>query len=518
MQKSSFVKSGFVISFMTFVSRVFGLIRDVVIAKYFGASTGSDAFFVAFRIPNFLRRLFAEGAFSQAFVPILSHSRINDNAHQTQILINHIGAYLLKVLFITTVVAIIIAPLIILIFAFGFYTDSVKFNLASDMLRITFPYLLFISLTAFFGAILNVHNRFGVVAFTPVLLNISLILSALYLGDYLEMPIMALPIGVFLGGIAQFLWQIPFLKKIDALPDIRFVLRKNKHHPAIAKLKRKMLPAMFGVSIAQINLLIDTLIASFLITGSISWLYYADRLLELPLALIGISLATLSLTKLSAHIASSDTQSFKNTIDKALSLAIILGLPASTSLIILAQPLIITLFQYDSFTVLDGINSAYALMAYAAGLLMLIFVKILAPAFYALGNIKTPVKIGVVAMLVNIVFNLILVWFLAHIGLALATSISASVQAFLLFFILKKQGHYQISKGLKRLSIQVLIATLAMAIYLVFINSFLGSYINLDLLIRIFYLSVSIIPAIIMYFLILLIFNKYYENSTLYKT
>lgn len=503
--KHSFLKSGLVISLMTFLSRILGLVRDIVIARYFGVSTGTDAFFVAFRIPNFLRRLFAEGAFSQAFVPILADSKAKQTAEKTQVLINSIGTYLLKILVIITIIAVLIAPLIILVFAFGFYSQPEKFSLASTMLRITFPYLLFISLAAFLGAILNVYQRFAVPAFTPVLLNISLILSAVFLSRYFAEPIMALAWGVLLGGIAQLLFQIPFLKKIKRLPRLRW--QKIVPHPAINTLKKRMLPAMFGVSVTQINLLIDTIIASFLITGSISWLYYADRLLEFPLALIGISLATLSLTKLSEHFAKQDRLTYQHTLSKALNLGLMIGLPAMVALIVLAEPLMITLFQYENFSPKDAHQSALALMAYALGLVVLIFVKILAPAFYAIGDVKTPVKVGVVAMVSNIFLNLMLVNYLGHIGLALATSLAAVINAFLLYHYLVRDKIYQLPRSFYQLGLQSLLATIIMlgSIYGFGLSTL--NYAQLDVYYRIVYLGTTIVLGIATYFLSLFLFG-----------
>ena len=495
--QTSFLKSGITITAMTFFSRILGLIRDVIIARLFGASAGSDVFFIAFKIPNLLRRLFAEGAFSQAFIPILADSKAHQTKEETQILINHIGSYLLKILMIITIIAIVIAPIIIMIFAFGFYSQAEKFDLATQMLRITFPYLLLISLTAFSGAILNTHNQFAAPAFTPVLLNLSLIFSALFLAPYFEMPILALAWGVLLGGIIQLLFQIPFLKKIGHLP--KFSLKNMTTHPAIKTLKTRMLPAMFGVSVGQINLFIDTIIASFLITGSISWLYYSDRLLELPLALIGISLATLSLSKLSQHYTKKDTKVFKQTLDKALTIAVIFGFPAMVGLILLAQPLIITLFAYENFSAYDAKQSSLSLIAYGSGLLVLIFVKILAPAFYAMGDTKTPMKIGVIAMISNIFLNLALVYYLAHVGLALATSLSATINAGLLYYYLVKKSIYTLSATFYKLCLQVLFASVIMAVFIDYTALNVVDYLQADVWQRMINLTQMIVLSIMVY-------------------
>jgi putative peptidoglycan lipid II flippase len=494
----SFLKSSGIVTIMTFISRILGLIRDYFIAKYFGANGLTDAFLVAFRIPNFLRRLFAEGAFSQAFVPILSEARANNTEAEVQNIINHIGTKFLKILIIITLIAVITAPIIIFMFAWGFYfnEDLTKFNLASDMLRITFPYLLLISLVAFSGSILNTYDKFAVPAFTPIFLNLSMILSSVYLSQYLATPIMALAWGVLIGGILQLLFQIPFLLKIQKLPKLT-----KGNHKAVKTLKKRMLPALFGVSVSQINLLIDTMIASVLVSGSVSWLYYSDRLLELPLALIGIALATVALAKLSKHYANKNKQQFTRTIDYALKLGILLGLPACVGLVLLAEPLIITLFQYDAFSVFSAHQSALSLIAYGSGLMAFITVKILAPVFLARGDTKTPVKAGVIAMLSNVILNIIFGYYFDHVGLAVATSISALINASLLYFYLKKQSIFYFSKDLIKIFFKVLIASLIMAVFILNFDKTISIYLDANAIFRMLTLAITIGLSIIIYFL-----------------
>lgn len=500
----SFLKSSSIIAAMTFISRILGLVRDYFIARYFGANALTDAFLVAFRIPNFLRRLFGEGAFSQAFVPILAEAKANNTQVEVQNIINHIGTKFLVVLIAITAVAVIIAPVIIFMFAWGFYfsSDPMQFNLAADMLRITFPYLLFISLTAFSGAILNTYDQFAIPAFTPVLLNISMILSAVYLSEYLDTPIMALAWGVFFGGIAQLLFQIPFLIKIKKLPKLAL-----GDHQAIKTLKKRMLPALFGVSVSQINLLIDTMIASVLVSGSVSWLYYSDRLLELPLALIGIALATVSLAKLSHHFANKNDEKFVQTINNALTIGLLLGLPACVGLVLLAEPLIITLFQYDQFDAFAALQSSLSLMAYGSGLMAFIFVKILAPVFLSRGDTKTPVKIGVIAMISNVFLNIILGFYFAHVGLAIATSISALLNASLLYYYLNKQSIFNISSDLYQTFFKALVASFIMAVFLLIFGSEVGLYLKAGVGSRITLLGTTIMLAIIVYFSSLKLLN-----------
>ena len=504
----SFIRSSSIVSAMTFISRILGLIRDFVFARLFGANELTDAFLVAFRIPNFFRRLFAEGAFSQAFLPILAETKANESDEEVQLVINHIATKLLSVLMIITLIAVIVAPLIILIFAWGFYfkSDPTQFNLSSDMLRITFPYLLLISLTAFSGSILNTYDNFMIPAFTPVLLNISLILSAIFLSQYLSTPIMALAWGVLIGGVSQLAFQIPFLRKIKKLPKLKF-----GHHKALTTLKKRMLPALFGVSVSQINLLIDTMIASTLIAGSVSWLYYSDRLLELPLALIGIALATVALAKLSNFHALKDTENFTKTINKALLIAIIFGFPACLGLILYSKELIITLFQYGEFDANSAIKTSYSLQAYGSGLMAFIAVKIFAPIFLSRGDTKTPVKAGIIAMISNIVLNLILVQFFGHIGLAAATSISAFLNATILYFYLINQSIYKFDAALYKMLSKVIFAVIIMSLYILFFDSNTDTYYDLTIIERSGFLFKSIVISASIYFLSLYIVGVRYK-------
>ncbi len=493
----SFLKSSSIVTVMTFLSRILGLVRDYFVARYFGASGLTDAFLVAFRIPNFLRRLFGEGAFSQAFVPILADAKAKHNEAEVQNVINHIGTKFLTVLVVLTVIVVVIAPAVIFMFAWGFYFDAdpIKFNLASDMLRITFPYLLLISLTAFAGSILNTYDKFAVPAFTPVLLNVSMILSAIYLSEHLDTPIMALAWGVLIGGILQLLFQIPFLLKIRKIP--RLVRGK---HEAVKTLKKRMLPALFGVSVSQINLLIDTMIATVLVSGSVSWLYYSDRLLELPLALIGIALATVALAKLSGHFANQDEDKFTHTVDYALKIGLILGMPACLGLVLLAEPLIITLFQYGEFDAFAARQSSLSLMAYGAGLMAFITVKILAPVFLSRGDTKTPVKVGVIAMMTNVFLNLILAYYYAHTGLAVATSLSAVLNASLLYYYLKQQGIFSLSQDFLKMFFKVLLATIIMSIFILNFNQDTNHYLNADAWHRVLIITGIVSASIVIYF------------------
>lgn len=442
-----------VVSVMTFISRILGFLRDIVIARLFGAGLGADVFFVAFKIPNFLRRLFAEGAFSQAFIPVLAEYR-EQGDKPLKALIAQTSGTLAVILMLITFVGMVAAPIIIMIFAPGFIADTYKLSLAGELLRITFPYLLFISLTALAGSILNSFGKFAVPAFTPVFLNLSLIGAAIWLSPQLEEPVTALAWGVFIGGVVQLLFQLPFLLKINALPKPRWGWRSE----GVRKITRLMIPAMFGVSVSQINLLLDTLLASFLVTGSISWLYYSDRLVEFPLGVFGIALSTVILPSLSKKHAKQSDDSFSNTIDWALRWVFIIGTPASIGLIALSQPLLTTLFQYGEFGADDAYQASLSLMAYGLGLLPFILIKVLAPGYYARQDTKTPVKIGIIAMISNMILNVILMIYLAHVGLALATGLSAALNASLLYIGLRRRGVYTPNTGWATFALKLVLA------------------------------------------------------------
>lgn len=462
-------KSTAVISVMTFISRIFGYIRDAVIFIFLGATGSTDAFFVAFRIPNFLRRLFAEGAFSQAFVPVLSEYKEKHSEQEMKNLVNHVSGVLALILLMITIVGVLLAPLLIYVFAPGFADEPKRFELAGEMLRITFPYILFISLTALSAGILNTFNHFAVPAFTPTFLNLSLIAATLWLAPHFEQPVIALAWGVFIAGIAQLLFQIPFLSRLGLLP--RFSLHGASD--GVRKIGRLMLPAIFGSSVVQINLLINTLIASFLAVGSISWLYISDRFVELPLAIFGVATATIILPRLSKQYVNQSTSGFNQTLEWALKLSIFIAIPCTVGLVLLAKPILISLIQYREFTLLDTNMASLSLVTYALGLPAFILIKVLAPGFYSRQDTKTPVKIGVIAMLCNIILNLAFLWIWTtyslpgpHAALALATSISAYINAILLFIMLKKSVSISMQTGWMKYLVQVSTASILMMIAL----------------------------------------------------
>ncbi len=454
-------KSTLTVGAMTTISRVFGLIRDIVIARLFGAGAEVDAFIVAFRIPNFLRRLFAEGGFSQAFVPILAEYKEQRDEAAVKALVGQTSATLGLVLFLVTLVGIIAAPILITVFASGF--NEAKHVMATDMLRITFPYILFISLTAFAASILNTYKHFAVPAFTPVLLNLSLIGCAIWLAPMMEVPITALAWGVLIAGIVQLLFQFPFLFRLKLFPKPGL----NKDKQGVNRILTLMLPTLFAVSIVQINLLVDTIFASFLVDGSISWLYYSDRMVEFPLGIFGIALATVLLPNLSSEHAKKATEKFSSTLDWALRWVFLIATPAAVGLAVLAVPLLTTLFQYDEFTSYATIMSGKSLLAYSLGLPAFILIKIFATGFFSRQDTKTPVKVGAIAMVANIGFNFLLIGLFQHAGLALATSLSACLQAILLFYLLRKEGVYIPVSGWFKFLLQIFAAVTAMA-YLIF--------------------------------------------------
>ncbi len=443
---------------MTLLSRILGFARDIIIAQGFGAGAGTDAFFVAFKVPNFLRRLFAEGAFSQAFVPVFSEYKAQ-RPRELLGLARSVAGTLGWTVLLASLAGTLAAPWVAALFAPGFLRDPAKHALTAEMLRITFGYLFFISLTALAGGMLNTYGRFAVPGLTPVLLNLSLIGCALFLAPYVDPPALALAFGVLLGGVLQLAFQLPFLHRLGLLGVPRFDLR----HPGVQRILRLMLPALFGVSVAQVNLLIDTLIASFLVTGSVSWLYYADRLMEFPLGVFGIALGTVVLPSLSRQHAERDPKAFSTTLDWALRLVALIGIPAALGLALLAGPILATLFQYGAFTPHDAAMARLSLMAYALGLPAFILIKVLAPGFYARQDTRTPVRIAAAAMLANLALNLLLVFPLKHAGLALATSLAAGLNALLLFRALRRQKVYVPERGWGRLALQVLGGCLAMA-------------------------------------------------------
>ncbi len=461
---TSLLQQTMTVSSVTVLSRITGLGRDVAIAIFVGAGQSADVFFVAFRLPQFLRRLFAEGAFAMAFVPVLSEYR-QKHSNEVHALINRVFAILTSALLAVSAVAMVASPVIIAVFATGFLLDDAKFNLASSALRITFPYLLFISLVGFAGAIFNSYQRFLVPAMTPIILNLSLIGGAFFAVPLFDEPALAMAWVVLFAGCAQLLLQIPFLHRMRLIPHPIIDIQ----HPGVRRIFTLMLPALFGVSVGQINLLIDTIIASFLPVGSISWLYFSDKVMELPLGIFAVAIATVMLPVLSLTNAQGNSKQYQRTINWGLTLALTIGLPAAVALIILAHPIAITLFQYRELSAADAHRIGMGVIAYTAGLIAFITIKVLAPGYYARQDMKTPVRYGVVAMIANTLLNFILVyplhywWDKGYIGLAIATSLAAFINSGLLLYGLIRRGHLSLERNLAIAMVRALAATAIMA-------------------------------------------------------
>ncbi len=444
------------VSGMTLLSRILGFVRDFIIARVFGAGMMTDAFFVAFRLPNLLRRLFAEGAFSQAFVPVLADYRNRRGEAETKTLIDRVSSVLFLILIGVCALGMAGAPLLIAVTAPGFSADAGKFALTVEMTRVTFPYILFMSLVAVAAGILNTWSRFALPAFTPVLLNLAFIGMALFAAPWFDPPIMALAWAVFLGGALQLAIQLPALARIGMLPRFDPAWRDE----GVQRILKLMAPAVLGVSVSQISLLINTVFASFLVSGSVSWLYYADRLMEFPAGLLGAALGTILLPSLAKTHSSGDSVEFSALLDWGLRLTLMLTLPAALALAILAVPLLSTLFQYGAFSADDVLRTREALVAYSVGLAGLILVKVLAPGFYARQDIRTPVRIAIFTLLLTQAMNLAFIGWLQHAGLALSIGLASCVNAFLLWRGLRRSGSYMPQPGWIGFSVRLLLALL----------------------------------------------------------
>jgi len=452
------------VSGMTLLSRILGFARDFVIARAFGAGLATDAFFVAFKLPNLLRRMFAEGAFSQAFVPILGEYKNKRSEEDTRTLIDHVASLLSMALFAVTTIGIATAPILVWVSAPGFAADVGKFELTVTLTRIAFPYIFFMSLVALSGGILNSWSRFALPAFTPVLLNLAFIGMALFAAPYFDPPVLVLGWAVFLGGLLQLAIQIPALKKIAMLPRPSLNWRAAWADPGVRRIARLMGPAMIGVSVSQISLLINTIFASFLKSGSVSWLYYADRLMEFPSGLLGAALGTILLPSLSRYHASNNPVEYSRLLDWGLRLTLLLAAPAALALAILAVPLISELFYHGAFAADDVFRTREALVAYTVGLTGMILVKVLAPGFYARQNIRTPVRIALISLAATQAMNLAFVagLDLGHAGLALSIGLAACLNAVMLYRGLRHLEIYQPQAGWLIFSSKLLLALIAM--------------------------------------------------------
>lgn len=450
---------------MTLLSRILGFARESVIARVFGVSAATDAFYVAFRIPNFLRQLFSEGAFATAFVPVLSEYKAKRTPEELKELVDHVAGTLAAVLLVLTALGVLGAEVLITIFAPGYWNQPEKYRLACELLRITFPYILFVSLTGLAAGVLNTHRRFAVPALTPILLNLAMIAAALLLTPYFAEPITALAVGVFLGGVIQLLVQIPALKRLNLLPRPIW----GWHYAGVQRVIKLMIPTMFGASVAQINLLVDTIIATALMTGTVSWLYQADRLIQFPQGVFGVALATVILPHLSGRHAKEDHRGFSRSLDWGLRTALVIAVPAMVSLVVLAEPVLWSVFGYGKYTARDVQMAAWSLSTLALGLPAFVCVKVLAPGFFSRMDTKSPVRAGIASMVANIVLNALLVGaafyfgFVApHAGMGVASALAGYLHATLLYRWLRRDQVYQPEPGWGKFALQLGTASLVL--------------------------------------------------------
>ncbi len=499
----AFLRNTTIVGLLTLLSRVTGVIRDMVYLISFGAGPLMDAFLVAFKIPNFLRRLTAEGAFSQAFVPVISEYKVRRPHAEVRELVAGVSGVFGVVLFVITLIGVIAAPVLAFVFAPGFRADGDRFDLTIEMLRFTFPYMFFISLVALGSGVLNSYGRFAVPALNQTLLNIVMIVAAGVVAPYFEKPGVVLAVGVFVAGVVQLIAQFPALRALGLLPRPRF----DRAHEGVRRIARLMLPGIFGSSVAQVSLLLDTIIASFLMVGSVTWLYSADRLVEFPMGVFSIALATVILPGLSSHHAEKSPEKFNATLDWALRLTLTIVTPAAVGLLMLSFPLIATIFGYGAFNDRDVLMCSYALMAYSLGLIGFSLVKVLAPGYFARQDTKTPVKVGLIALAINMTFNIAVVvpaflsgFAIPHVLLAVSTGLSALVNAALLFRGLRHDGIYQPTAAWRQLLPQIGLASVAMAGFLWWVSGDWSAWTDWPATQRALWLTVSVVGGAVVYF------------------
>ena len=500
----SLLRSSLLTGSMTMASRVLGLIRDIVLASVLGAGGAMDAFAIAQKIPNFFRRLFAEGAFSQAFIPVLSEYREKGTQAAVKELVDKVAGCLGSILLLITVIGVAGAVGFAYIFGYGYADEPEKFSLLTDLVRITFPYLMLISLTGFAGAILNSYDRFAIPAITPVFLNVFMIAAALLAADFFPNPAYALAWSIIAAGVFSLLFQLPFLRQIHLLPSPRL----DWSHPGVKRILMLMTPALFGVSVSQLNLLLDSTIATMLGDGAVSWLFYSDRLVELPLGVFGVAIATVIMPGLSRLSAAQSGEKFSHMLDWAIRFVVLIALPATLALIILAEPILYTLFYHGEMTSNDILMSSYSLKAYALGLFAFMLIKVLVPGYFARQDMKAPVRIGIVAIIANILMKPLVViplvaWGLGHVGLAFTTAMAAYVNAWLLYRGLRKTQVYNPASNWPRLWLRYGAANLALVAALLGFLVVWNLWSEWSVMERILRLAVVCIAGLVVYLVML---------------
>jgi putative peptidoglycan lipid II flippase len=503
---------------MTLLSRITGLVREMVYAQFFGAGALMDAFLVAIKIPNFLRRLFAEGSFSQGFVPVISEYRHKKSHEETKELVAGVAGTLGTVVFVITVVGVLAAPILVLMFAPGFRGTGGRYEQAVEMLRFTFPYLFFVSLTALFGGVLNSYGRFLIPAATQVLMNVVMIVFTAWFAVGADNPGLVMSIGVFVSGLVQVAFQLPAVASLGLLSWPRW-------RPALDGVRRigqLMLPGIFGSSMAQVSLLLDTLVASFLVTGSIAWLYFADRLMEFPLGVFSIALATVILPGLSAHHAKASKEHFAQTLDWALRVTVLLATPAAVAMLVFAGPLTATIFGHGEFSPYDVQMTSYALMTYSFGMVGMSLVKVLAPGYFARQDTRTPVRVGLISLAVAMGLNVVVVLPAAKLGfpaphalLAISTSVAAAVNTALLWRGLWKAGVYTPSPGWAKLLTRIAVSNALMAAVIWWMSGDLQSWLAVGAMERVWRCALCVAAGAAVYFASLYALGMRYRHLAL---
>lgn len=495
-------KSTSLVGILTLISRIAGFMRENVFAIVFGATGQMDAFVIAFRIPNFLRKIFAEGAFSQAFIPVLTEVKVQKTHEELSALIARVSGTLGAILILVSLIGVFCSQGWATIFAPSYLHQPEKFNLLNHLLKIMFPYIFFIALTGLYSSVQNVFNRYSVPAATPLILSVCMGWAAVSLTPYFpNSPITAVAYGVLLAGVLQLIVQLPFIWNLRLFSRPKWAW----HDPYVRRIVKMMLPALFGVSVAQIGMLVDSMYATFLPTGSVSWLYYADRLMQFPLGVFGIALATVVMPHLSKQVAGSNMEEFKRSIDWSLKLIFLIALPCAVGLAVLSGPILVTLFEYGKFNYQDMLMTKETLWAFSFGLFFFIMVKIAVSAFYSRQDMKTPMKVGILSVITNIILNSILIFPLRHVGLALATSIAAMVNTLTLLVILRRQKMLVFGRGWGKLLIACISANIAMAVVIFILQGDLMHWVNWHAWDRALHLAYLIIGGAIVYFGVLLL-------------